>query len=893
MGIVEEFERELTRRGRIQHAQWHRIDLHNHTPVSFDYRYHGPDVVAKTIEQILQKDLSVVMFTDHERLPEQQFVEAVTKGTGRLILRGVELSVFVEGFDRSESKVTNDVFYHLLVGFDPNGKHPPEYWLEEIYRHGSMVERDATSRTIKGVTCTPASLAEILASANALIIPAHLHTTKDLSSRSVDDIYNDSVFLSHARNTFTALEVVSTGTANFFDGKHQQTGNLNRTCIRSSDSHDPETLGWRHCFAQMEQPTYQELRAALELPFRVSLDEPTEPRAAILGMQITGTFFPDLWLTFSPHCNMLIAVKGSGKTSVLECLRFCLGAEIPKTRLETVNQHLTAILGPSGHVRVLIRREDGARILVQRSIVDPVFHVTFDDDRLGHFSSPDALLFPTQILGWHEIEQAATDANVRRVYMDTIANRTKVRSLEEEATAIASRIRDRHAYTSQRYVAYRDIQRQVNRLIELRKGLKELTDAALIDLRDRYQRATEQREAFNVVIERLRRLRDGGLKEIRSDLPMWADIPGGSSPLQQVLTPVREQLERLGARFEEHHTRVTDALAEALNTLEQQKAKINDAYATFLQDYDSRLSALNPEHRRLLETHTEVLEQTKSLGGLEIELAQLKSDVLALLNELTESCEHLAARLDERSALRKKAVEYLNATLSVYGVRLTLLVQQSSSDFNDLSTRYSGGARALQELRSKLPDRLAHLCLKKAYSGMSTSLNLEYGPLLFESAELGYLLSSFENDDLRIELKVGKAGEEFSPIDQLSAGQRCTAIFPILQCLDKGPLIVDQPEDNLDNRHIANSIAPALLHDKRQRQLMFTSHNANLVVLSDAECIMMFESDGRTGRVEEQGFFATSDSRIAHHVIDVLDGGDRALELRALKYGLGRNRVDR
>jgi hypothetical protein len=51
---------------------------------------------------------------------------------------------------------------------------------------------------------------------------------------------------------------------------------------------------------------------------------------------------------------------------------------------------------------------------------------------------------------------------------------------------------------------------------------------------------------------------------------------------------------------------------------------------------------------------------------------------------------------------------------------------------------------------------------------------------VFESAELSYLLTAYENDDLRIELKVGKAGQEYSPIDQLSAGQRCTAVFPML-----------------------------------------------------------------------------------------------------------------
>lgn len=139
---------------------------------------------------------------------------------------------------------------------------------------------------------------------------------------------------------------------------------------------------------------------------------------------------------------------------------------------------------------------------------------------------------------------------------------------------------------------------------------------------------------------------------------------------------------------------------------------------------------------------------------------------------------------------------------------------------------------------------------------------------------------------------MGKAGQEFSPIDELSAGQRCTAMFPILLNLDQGPLIVDQPEDNLDNRHITSTIAPALLEGKKTRQMMYTSHNANLVVLSDAESIMMFESDGAKGWLHEQGFFGSKASRIAQHVLEILDGGQRALDQRAEvrhdSIGLGR-----
>ena len=160
-----------------------------------------------------------------------------------------------------------------------------------------------------------------------------------------------------------------------------------------------------------------------------------------------------------------------------------------------------------------------------------------------------------------------------------------------------------------------------------------------------------------------------------------------------------------------------------------------------------------------------------------------------------------------------------------------------------------------------------------------------FRPLL-SSVAFGDHLAAFEGDDLKISFDVGQDDEDYRPIDQLSAGQRCAAAFPLLLKLQEGPLIVDQPEDNLDNRHIAHAIAPALLEDKRARQIAFTSHNANLVVLTDAEQIAMFDSDGSTGEVNARGFLCTSDSPITEHVIAILDGGRAALRLRYQKYGV-------
>ncbi len=889
MGKVAEFENELKKRTKSRFGSWNRVDLHNHSPASDDYKDKDPNVARRISQQIKDANLAVVMFTDHGKLPDAAFASQLSDQCGRLILRGVELNVFVDAFDKSEGKVSKNLFFHLLIGFDPECPSSPDYWLDHIYRKCKKETRQSGEQTLVGISASLEQLGEVLRTANAIIIPAHLHSTPNaFKSRSIDDIYADPEFLKYAKSYFTAIEVTSAKTAAFFDGAHVETEKLSKSCIWSSDSHEPDRLGWRCSYVQMERPTYAELKIGLELPFRTSLERPVEPSSYLIGIHVQGEFFPDLWLHFSPHCNFLIGVKGSGKTSVLECLRFVLGTEIPASKLESVRTHLQAILGAAGKVTALVKRGDGARILIERTVSNLGFLLTFEDNRQESLATPEGLQFPSNILGGHEIEQIATDPNIRSVYMDAIAGRQQIRKLEDEAKSLGREIRDKHSQTANRYGVYRTLHERVERLRELRKGLHELTQANLVQLRNEYQAAIEHRDLLEQMLTKVEELR-GRAKEHLSGFSAGIKnrFAQSGSPIADTVAEVQTILDGIVEYTEDSGRTLEHKLEEAMLKLRDQVKKGNLQFLAFVDEYKGRTDQLSPEQRRLLETHREVLEQTRELSRLETDLSEAQRDTRDLLRSLEELCEKLANVLDQRTALRERRIQSFSSILEPsYGVRLSIIRQQHSTEFQERSSQYAQGAKALIELRSKLPERLVHLCLKKAYGELRHMLTPEYGRLLFDYGEFGFLLDVFENDDLRIELKVGKAGEEYSPIDRLSAGQRCTAIFPILLKMEEGVLIVDQPEDNLDNRHIATTISPGLLKEKTSRQMLFTSHNANLVVLSDAEMIAAFESDGSKGRLEEQGFFATRESPISKYVLQILDGGEYALQQRILKYGI-------
>ena len=886
MPEIQEFESSLHRLSPARYGQWRTVDLHNHSPVSHDFRGNKDTALDDAVAHLLAKPVDVVMFTDHHKLPDAAFVEQLSKRTGRTVLRGAELNVFVDAWFKPESKIQKQAFFHLLVGFDPEEN--AEYWFTDLNKRCGYEMRDLSGTKIPGLTAPIPDICHTLQKANALIIPAHLHKRTDaFKSRSVDDIYMDAEFLKLAAEHFTALEVTDLKTAEFFDGEHAETGNLRKTCIRSSDAHEVTRIGERVTWVQMEEPTFRELKAGLEIPSRVSLVEPDVPASYVIGINVKGQFFTDFWLSLSTHSNAFIGVKGSGKTSVLECLRFALGALVPESRREEVRSHLAHILGQAGTVRVLVKREDGAKVLVERSVGRPdVFRLVFEDDRCEEVRNPDALMFPSFILGWHEIEQAATDPDVRQAYLDTIADREKIRQLQETADDAMGKIRSLHEQVVNRYTGYRSLRSRVGRLKDLRSGLRELTDANLVELKDTYETASRQRDSIAHLASWL---------EEHSDVePNWEtagfvpDVPSltGHSPIEEfagfasgIVIGLRVHA---GTFASEHRARIAGYAGE----LTERNREMLEAFRRFAAEYDAAVAELSDEQRRLLETHRQVLDQTRELPALEQKMEAERGRLEDLLGTLAECCRDVAGALDSQTALRRARVDELAAQLEDYGVRLRVAPRARLGVFEQIGSGNPDGASVFGELNQRFGEAERHHArLAKAYESTRRDL-VEGFPLLLSSVAFGDYLAAYEGDDLSISFDVGQGGEDYRAIDQLSAGQRCTAIFPLLLKLQEGPLIVDQPEDNLDNRHIADTIAPALLEDKRGRQIAFTSHNANLVVLTDAEHIALFDSDGSTGGASARGFLCTSASSITEHVIATLDGGRSALRLRYQKYGV-------
>jgi ABC-type sulfate/molybdate transport systems ATPase subunit len=124
-------------------------------------------------------------------------------------------------------------------------------------------------------------------------------------------------------------------------------------------------------------------------------------------------------------------------------------------------------------------------------------------------------------------------------------------------------------------------------------------------------------------------------------------------------------------------------------------------------------------------------------------------------------------------------------------------------------------------------------------------------------------------------------GDKYKESSKLSTGQRCTTILPILLVQSERPLLIDQPEDNLDNAFVYDTIVRALRAVKGSRQVIFVTHNPNIPVLGHAERIFVFVSDGQRSTLHKVGNVDECKDQIEK----ILEGGREAFLERKARYG--------
>jgi energy-coupling factor transporter ATP-binding protein EcfA2 len=893
VGVIEEFERQLRLEAKSNGAFFVKADFHLHSPASHDYKDKSPRVVEELSQAIRAASLEFAVVLEHAKPPDPGLLDEIQRHCpSATLVPGAELNVFV---DALQKQVEKEYFFHCILAGEPTGK-STEYILHKAKEEFSVETRNG----IEGFTSAIRDLGNFFLGEGALFIPAHLHKSKDPgTSRSIDDIYGDDAFLSllEGEAAFSALEVTDPNTASFFTGDSKTDSGRDipaMTCVRSSDAHAPNEIAERSrwTWVKVEKPTFADVRAALSYhrpPRRVSIHECQFSHNRIIGVHIRGQFILDEWIWFNPQMNCLIGCKGSGKTALLECIRFVLGVNVPPERREQVSHHVSHILGAAGYVECLMQRGNGSKVLVMRRADSPErLRVTEEDGTVREATSRNEIDFEISVRGWHEIETVAESATSRIELIDRVIGEAQIKSLYSDMNAKVERARDELPLLGRKLKRLSECIAQRDVLRRKRATLARLEKADLLSLQQQYEGFVYCEQALAGTASRLSSSEANAGNLIDNAFSAVAEPyqpPAGSyREVDELLENGQQAVDEVLAQKNTSKDVIASSCKTATEKVMALAKSAREAFAVFREStYDPKVNALPPEEREILARQIQTIEETKGLAAIEIETRALAAEVRDVAGRVHNYCREICDLRDKVAGLRTEEVDRIN-TEAGQSIQVRFLRSANKSLLSLFQNRIGGDAGSFVSSIGRFGKR-EHYENMVALFDQLRNLDVEaigkFDEVLWDVRFVDFM-SVIDDDDVEISLKLETGA--VTPIGNLSAGQRCTAVFPLLLRASNGPIVIDQPEDNLDNRHIARVIAPQLVDRKEVQQFILTSHNANLVVLTDADLIAETESDGAVGKIGNRGFLAWSGSEIKSGIVEVLDGGEEAIRARQRKY---------
>ncbi len=673
--------------------------------------------------------------------------------------------------------------------------------------------------------------------------------------------------------------------------------------LNASDVNDPKDLKQDRasCFIKMSTVSVEALRQAFldpESRIRLHSDPKPEPHAELLALTWEGGFLRDTAVHFNENLNVLVGGRGTGKSTMIESIRYALGldplGEEARKAHEGVVRH---VLQPGTKVSLLVRshKPPECRYTIERSVPNP----PVVKDEAGEVLAllPRDVMPGVEIFGQHEISELTKSP--------------------EKLTLLLERFVGRDPSLSGRKAKLRpELERSRSRIMDVRRDMKGLEErlAALSGLEERQKRFQQagleehlkeksllirEERLFSSLTERLEQYRVLQ-KTLVEDGPVDTAFVSSKAleglPNADILAEIGKILGKLSRRFEAVGEQFSDALAEAGRALAKTKSRWNE-----------RRTAIEATYEKLLRE----LQKSRIDGA---ELIQLRQQIEAL-RPLKDRAGHLERTLEAYEAQRRellaewediKAAEYRRIDTAAGQiskrlrdrVRVAVTMAGNREPLEHLLGEVGGDlAAALDRLRSQdqlsLPE-LAQRC-REGKASLMEHYNLPSGSADWVAQADPDLFMRIEELELRatavIELNTAPAGSpaKWQPLQALSVGQKATAVLLLLLLESEAPLVVDQPEDDLDNRFITEGVLPIMRQEKRRRQFVFSTHNANIPVLGDTELILGFAVTDEAGegraKIATEHMGSIDSQPVRDLVEDILEGGRAAFEMRRSKYG--------
>lgn len=728
-------------------------------------------------------------------------------------------------------------------------------------------------------------------------------------------------------------EIMKLGEGNrrILEGLDRSWGNKAIAVFQTSDSRreDHQDLGRAPTWIKWAVPTAEALRqACLARQTRVSVREPFLPSAYIRSVSISNSrFLGPLNLELNPQYSAFIGGRGTGKSTVLEYVRWALcdqpvspseSDEVPDyaSRRESL---ISKTLRPLNSVVEVRFVANGVEHVVRRDSADGRVFLKIGSGEFKLSSDTEIRrLLPIQAYSQKQLSSVAVRVDELTRFLEA-PGKAELDAIDQRFNQLAAQIRELHAARLQQRLLGRTISEKLRELESLRQQAEAIraaltglnaSDQAVIAQIGSYQAANEY---VNRILGDIDEVSDvlGQLEEKLRTLPRPGEQPPEfqESPLIQAIeTEATTLLSALREKVTEWRQHVAPGERAALST---RVAEWNTAYNEFMVKYEAAKNASQSHESRLAELST--IEGRISELATAVDRAQRELELLGdpqaryeaswqewkdLHRDRLEVLERLAANLAGLSGGLIRVSLIAGGDQSELVNRLKLVTQGSgihTSRLEDLVKAVAAESDILEAwfslvhelenvaLWDPLATPEAPACPAIVGVGIGEAQIRRLGERLTADRWLDFALQP-----LRIVpvFEFRAKENEYIPFADASAGQQATALIRALLSQEGPPLLIDQPEDDLDNQ-VVLEVAGDIWKAKTRRQLIFASHNANLVVNGDADLVVAFgyrvAGDASGGRIVAEGAIDVPETNDV--IKRIMEGGEEAFKMRQAKYG--------
>lgn len=879
-------------------ARFYRADLHIH---SFGASHDVNDVTMTPegiVQTALAENLNVIAVADHNEIANVEATLAAAEDTALFVVPAIELST-LQG--------------HLLA-YLPT--------LEALQKFAGRI--DVVDRNTQNSRCQNAMLdcLNLLADLSGFGILAHVDAPSGFETENPGNSPHKLDVLCH--RALLGIELKAATSDISYSNSDPDAGRAGAGVERikrlglgskqylarllNSDSHSLNALGRnaqgdrKITRIKMDRPSFDALRIALEdSDARVRIEDHI-PAAVphVVGVDIEGGFMAGQQIHFSPNLNCIIGGRGTGKSTTFETVR-CL------TGLPSVSPIVDSEIWPT-ELTLFWRDQAGQTHTIRRPLNGSPENV--DDPVMGPYA------FEIESYGQGETAQISKEAQQNPValltYLDRFVDIGDVAIAENEARDELLELQTKIEEAMKNVEAIPQYKRSLATTQQQLAALEQAKAREVIELQ---RKLSEEREVRTQVNAKLREIKDDldsiSLKEAIDEIVALAE--------PETLAVGADEFEQIVASARAFETEATAAQGQAKASFEKLKVAVQAQLTSWKskeaeaqKSIEAKRKALEAQNIRLDMAYIQKLANDEAklksklatLRKWKPHLAALKKKRAEVSKKRWQARERIAMK---REAYAKAASETLKSALGDLFVALKYGRSAYSPDAEKQIVEAMGW-RTIQVPRAPLLiERLTVPGLLTAIDSKDTkpimAVKTEEGAKVFDKAEAERIIERLSDPAIRFALErcevfdlprltVTKSvqGPDGKPrylsrdFSRLSLGQQQSVLLAlVLSSKSNAPLIIDQPEDNLDGEFIYHSLVPVLRLAKERRQVIIVTHNANIAVLGDAEQILVLKSTAEKASIVSRGSIDDETTREA--ACNILEGAREAFERRAKIYG--------